>query len=398
MRRFTHYFLIIYCVSFAACNSDKEGIHPVSERLPDDSILAFQADFTKDTPVSFLSLPIDGSWRDRFTITDSTLVNDFDGLPPTKMDMDDKGNIYILQGERNRINVYDKEGSYQYSIGQYGRGPGEIEYLYSFDFNEDYSKLYILDFFQVEIYRLVNGRYEPLTAFTHNLIELNTICILDESIYISGFTFVKPGTRNNAENRIESLPIQKFDAEHFEHLSSFGFEYRSFSDIPQFNRFMSKNVLACNKKTNTVVGQMKDIPYMFGYSPEGDVKWISKLSNVVGTEFTETTRPSVIPTNESVFYHFQDFREIYNSKYELIQTELREPFSFSRALARGEILPLPQIDGPDYTTIIVDTETGELFVSHNYGVIGAIRDNKAILFDVDRSATGRENTIYLYEY
>jgi len=43
------------------------------------------------------------------------------------IDVDDDGNLYILDNIAIEIRVFDKHGNYLYSIGQKGQGPGEIQ-------------------------------------------------------------------------------------------------------------------------------------------------------------------------------------------------------------------------------------------------------------------------------
>lgn len=396
-----HFKLIVKCVAIAlfyfSCNRT-EVMHPISDYLPKDSEIAHRADFKNPITSDFPSLVIDSSSVHYSTISDSSFQNNYDGNLPSKIDIDTNGNVYIVQSAQERINVYDRKGSYRYSIGKPGRGPGELYWLLSFDFSEDYKFLYILDAFEVDIYKLKDNTYEYESSFLHNLVNLNSICVLDDFIYISGFTYVKGGTINPVENRHPSLPIHKFDIDNEKLIASFGYEYRSIRDLPQWNSFMSKTKLACNESTKTIVGQLKDLPYMLGYDTNGEIKWISKFDNFTGTLFSETKRSGLMPTSDVVYYEFQNFREIHSSKYELIQTEYREPDDYVEAFFKGEPLEMSEIEGPEYTTIIVDTENGNLFLSGEYRAIGAIRDNKALLIDNHRHVYGNDNTVLYYEY
>ncbi len=57
-------------------------------------------------------------------------VNDEDYFFPRRVDLkvDDDGNIYIRDGGNNRIQKYDKNGTYVRTIGRQGQGPGEYMY------------------------------------------------------------------------------------------------------------------------------------------------------------------------------------------------------------------------------------------------------------------------------
>lgn len=48
-------------------------------------------------------------------------------LDPVDMDVDDKGNIYVLDRKAFHIKVFDKDGQFVRTIGKKGQGPGEVQ-------------------------------------------------------------------------------------------------------------------------------------------------------------------------------------------------------------------------------------------------------------------------------
>lgn len=332
-------------------------------------------------------------------ITDTSILNNYDGLlvHVNSFGIDSLGNVYIPQ-MNSTINVYNNKGGYKYSIGRGGRGPGEFLRLFSFDFSDDYKKLYVLDALEVEVFQLINGNYVYERSHIHNLLNVKSICSMGNSIFISGFSFTDPGFKNLSNmDRIASLPIQHFSIEPFELIKSFGYEYRSHIDMPQFNRFMSGTELACNSSTNTILGQLVSFPYMFGYSIEGDVKWISKFSNFLSTNFIEDSRPSVIPANEDVYHRIYPFREMHNSKYEMIQIGYHMPYWYNYAKSQGENPKKPTFEGSTYKTILIDSETGILKSIESDYMIGAINNDKALLIEITDSSYYK-NKIEIYKF
>lgn len=391
---------LILIILVSTC-SKKTGIHPDPDHLPKENEITNRIDFSDSYSEPFPDIPAIKDMRLVSAISDSSYRDNYDGklIYHEKIAIDPSGNIYIPH-IKSAINVYDSLGKYSYSIGRGGRGPGEFHRLYSFDFSEDYNKLYALDAFEVEIYHLKNGKFEYEKTLTHNLVVLNSICVLGDYFYISGFSPSPPGFKNKSpEDRIASYPINKFRIDNLELVKSFGFEYQAYNDLPQFNRFMSEMMLTCNGTSNTIVGQLKDFPYMFGYSPDGKVKWISKFNNYAGTQFIEELTPSLslLPSNEEVYSKFYLFKDINDSKFELLQAGYEYPYSYLLARSRGEN-PVPlEIDGPKYRTILVDSETGKLQMSDAYGLIGAVRENQAILIEVLEEEQ-YVNQVSLYEY
>ena len=61
------------------------------------------------------------------------------------VDIDEKGNIYILDMEARRVQKFDKDGKFILSVGRKGQGPGEFENSYFFLVDEK-ENIFILDY------------------------------------------------------------------------------------------------------------------------------------------------------------------------------------------------------------------------------------------------------------
>lgn len=63
---------------------------------------------------------------------------------PRKIDVDEQGNIYILERGNYRIQKFDRDGQYLQTIGKEGQGPGEFERPYTF-FLDRNGDIYVSD-------------------------------------------------------------------------------------------------------------------------------------------------------------------------------------------------------------------------------------------------------------
>ncbi len=70
--------------------------------------------------------------------------------------LDQKGNIYILDRGRYRIQVFDEEGNFIQSIGRKGEGPGEFYLPNKFFIRNEW--IFVLDFRTIKIFSL-EGRF-----------------------------------------------------------------------------------------------------------------------------------------------------------------------------------------------------------------------------------------------
>lgn len=379
-----------------ACNfQDRSSLHPNPSRLPSDNLVNFTIDLEEDRIDFFQELVYDFKNPNKQKIGDDSLLsNNYYGVLPYQFDIDKDGNIYIVQWATSSINVYDSTGVFKYSIGKPGRGPGEFLKISSFDFNEDYSKLYVLDWPEVEVFKVSNNRYEYETSFIHNLLYSNDICILDENIFISGY---KTSTDDTLSlNSYKS--INKYDLNTFSFHSSFGFEYLPNQNQLNYKRIMSSTFIACNKETNTIVGQLKYFPYMFGYDLYGKTKWVSRITNYVSTEFIEKNEPSLaLGTNDDIYNNFFHFRNTDLGKYELIQIGHLLPSSYISSMLNGENPKPIAIEDPKYYTLLVDSETGELAVSPSYDLIGAAKNGLIITITVEENSLSPNNSFYVQE-
>jgi len=381
-------------LSFCCC--DNIRIHPDSEKLPKNKDVNYSYDLQNAQDKYFDKFDLSNDVKSISQIGSDTLqTNQYFGLLPSQFDIDYKGFIYVLQWTTSTINVYDSLGVFHYQIGRQGRGPGEFLKPSTFSFDSEYNTLYVLDWPEVEIYKRIDNRFVHDSSFTHNLVYSSTICVLDDYIYINGF-LSKP-KRNENINQFKS--INRFKLSTFEHDKSFGFEYIPISDVLNFKRILSETFLACNQETNTVIGQLKHFPYVFGYDLEGNNKWISNIQNITNPEFTETKGVELtLISNVEIYNNFYPFRNVDLDEFELIQIGQRFPPDYISDIINERNPKMMKFSDPRYHTVLVNSKNGELSVSHKYDLIGAYKDNLLLYIEVDENSISPENKLYVKKF
>ncbi|NIM58399.1 MAG: 6-bladed beta-propeller [Candidatus Aminicenantes bacterium] len=71
-----------------------------------------------------------------------------------KIDVDDQGNIYVLEGGNCRLQKFDPDGQYLQTIGKKGQGPGEFERPSKLSLGEE-NNIYISEYRKIHIF---NGK------------------------------------------------------------------------------------------------------------------------------------------------------------------------------------------------------------------------------------------------
>ena len=315
--------------------------------------------------------------------------NYYYGIPP-RMDIDGNGNIYVMQKHSNCIRVYDKQGKYLYHIGRKGRGPGEFLDIQSFAFGQDYKKLYVADrAYKIQIFTLKNNKYQYTTTIFPNFIEIDDLCVLGQDLFVSGYKIARkdlPAYKNRTKRLVElkaAKPITRFDLKTLKPTLSFGYVYKSWSGSGMYNAELSQTMLGCNTKTGTVVGFLKNFPYIFGYDQNGHRKWVSKMDGYKSVKFIEFKKseypvPGLIPVaNKKPFNWNFPIEPINDGPYSLLQY--------------GWELPQPKLAAskntkfnPEHKTVLVDTRTGKLFYSDIYPIIGAWKHNTVVTTNIVR--------------
>lgn len=301
--------------------SKKEVLHPLPERLPEIS-----------SSFSILEIAQKSQAVHEILNTEPNYIigksNDFEERffsEPSKIFRDNDSRIFIMDERNNNIRVYNKDGTINHKIGNTGRGPGEFEHIISFILNENQDELYALDRFEIEVFKKDNDqKFYPVKSINHQYIRAFDICLIDKSIYISGYKYSKAGKEAVEEGTTHRIvaptvkPIGKFDLSNEVFNKYFGFNYRSNSGYGTFDGILSRTILACNNYTNTVVAFSSNFSYLIGYNKEGEEKWRTKLEGYIDVNLLENNDGK---NNTFALYEYAN-SDLYNIKYPIISNYL----------------------------------------------------------------------------
>jgi hypothetical protein len=72
---------------------------------------------------------------------------------PQSIDVDDEGNLYVVDSMNHRIQKFDSEGNFLLSFGSYGTGQGQLLYPFGISVDSKYNLVYVTDPYQkLQIY------------------------------------------------------------------------------------------------------------------------------------------------------------------------------------------------------------------------------------------------------
>lgn len=96
---------------------------------------------------------------------------------------DEKGSIYALDWDRKRIQKYDDQGKFLFSIGREGQGPGEFRNIWEMRFDGK-GRIYATDISnkRVSFFNKENGRFEEAIRTEMNI---GAVILLPNGTYFS---------------------------------------------------------------------------------------------------------------------------------------------------------------------------------------------------------------------
>jgi len=177
-------------------------------------------------------------------------------------DLDAEGNNVILLDRKNsRITSYDMgTGNFIQQFSNRGRGPGEIMFPMKIAVIND---LVIVSdrLLKAEIFKLTGGSYEHYGQISLEFSG-DDLCAIDSLLFLGGYHFEK-----------NEHTVHKYNLNTRNKLGSFHPPYQSDSQLAKIT--LSNKRISCNSESKTVVVASHYLPFIYGYSTDGQIKWTS---------------------------------------------------------------------------------------------------------------------------
>lgn len=318
--------------------------------------------------------------------------------------IDPNKNIYVQKNRSNYISVYDKEGKFLYLIGRNGNGPGEFTNLTTFEFNENYSKIFALDGLQIEVFeRKLNNKFVYIYTVNHKLNMTKDLCLLNGKLYVYGFKYTKNDSSFQKTgffpNITSSSPIHEIHPTKGEILNSFGTLYKSVSGAPPLDAILSNGNIECIDESEILVHSLNNFGFFFGYKFSGEHIWTSNINDF---KFNTLVEKNINSPNPGIGFNNNDsfniLLPIHLFKNDLLITQIISSRQFQT------LKQFKQIDSSNNdifpTTVLIDSKTGHLFHTNTfYGrYMDSSKKNHIVLWDNSNTITSSPlSTLYIYD-
>lgn len=192
---------------------------------------------------------------------------------------DPRGRVYVLDGQFERIAVYDEGGTLLGTYGRPGRGPGEFREPGGLAWRE--GQLLALDVgnMRIHVYDVLPDGLELATMIRLPFMA-RSFCTIGSRIYLGGL--------------YEGKTVHEIDMTG-QIFQSFGDGYPGEEMPAAFLRsnvqsIMSNGLVACSRDPDRGVAIPRNRPEVTAYSPEGDVIWRTTLSGYSQLQMSPTDR------------------------------------------------------------------------------------------------------------
>jgi len=264
-------------------NSDKQGkiTHPVEENIPHHEkiqTVSAPTDMSriKQPELKKFLLSLEEakpvlSIREYQTGEHSALFGRI-----TDMTTDDRNHIYILDNDTPALFKFDQDGKLLDIFGgTRGRGPTDLMRPFDIEIGKE-GRIYVSDpLAGIKVLKSTGNSMEYITSFQS--IHWSQFCLSGGKIFNRSFKWNDKEETDSAVSRL----VHVYNAENGESLYSLGLPYQSsYSNVIQ--HYSGGGKIACIPATDTIIYSFRLFSYLYGYSPEGTLKWVTKLASFKG--------------------------------------------------------------------------------------------------------------------
>lgn len=185
-----------------------------------------------------------------------------------------QGIIYVLDSQYHEVRIYRTDGQIEETFGSFGSGPNQFQYPEGLALAPE-GKLIVADRSR-KIMHLTRGVEGTNLRSTFRIdLEPDDICNMGKEIYVQGYNV------NHDDNLIHVY------SEKGERIRSIGKGYMSSNS--SVNETINRGSVACSEKTNTILVAPRLLPMVYAYSPDGTLKWASRIANFNPKPVIQTT-------------------------------------------------------------------------------------------------------------
>jgi hypothetical protein len=190
----------------------------------------------------------------------------------------ENGQMYVLDSRYNEVKMYDAEGRFEEAFGEPGRGPEEFMAPRHLELDVE-GRLVVADrMAPFKVFEPKGTSYEYRSSISITTTP-EGLCVMNGLIYWQG---------SELEEKSEESGTIRAVSEGGELVDTFGSHYKS--DNALLRSQLSAGTVTCSADAQTVVMGFNLLPMLYGYSAEGDAKWVSKFSDFKQGEVREVER------------------------------------------------------------------------------------------------------------
>ncbi|HWK90420.1 MAG TPA: 6-bladed beta-propeller [Longimicrobium sp.] len=336
-------------------------VHPTEENLPRRSELAASISISGDSR--------GGGAAERFArrLARARQVGAFGAVEGTPDQVfgniediaaGEDGRLYVLDSRYNNVRIFDASGRPLASFGGPGGGPAEFRAPEALS-RDRQGRILVADRHnRIKLFAPQGASYAVQGSISVRFVP-EDFCLLGDAVFVQGIE--------------RDAFLHAFSASG-QRLRSFGAPYATANWLVREQ--LSDGPVACSEEAGTVVTMLKYLPVVYGYSPQGELRWVSRLEDFRPIRITEEVnakgKPRVSFEGDAP-YDIAESLQTAPGGLVVVQTARRTPQSNRDKLEFAEL-----------RTYVLSAATGQgVYVGNHLPRIGAVTGTRVLAGEND---------------
>ena len=240
--------------------------------------------------------------------------------------LDGAGNMYILDTQFSEVRVFNPEGSFLYSIGSSGRGTGEFFMAEGIEVDST-GRVYVGDKSRRNsVFQRLSNSHQYEYQMDLPFVPIDQ-CRSGNAHFIHGIPIDAPSHVIHSYSEDRNV------------LNTFGSLYNSTSPLVQ--HYLGEGHISCSDDPIRIIFAPRLLPIIYGYSQEGQLMWVKKISNFKSLSITENIDTDTGEPEVSMDIFSHEFNQISNiiafpEQYAIVQIASFTPESLNPEFRKGE--------------------------------------------------------------